>query len=88
MVGAAYWAQGGKSSPFYLAPFEIEMYFRDSDADVLARSIIRFGATDHSGDIQKSPHNTNAMRIIANRPQRDADWAFAIELTEPPSVGA
>ncbi len=86
MVGAAYWAKAGhKSSPFFLAPFEIEMYFPRPQADVPSRSIVRFGAMDHLGNIQKSPHNGNAVRLIAKRPQRNTDWAFAIELTDQPS---
>ena len=88
---------GGQSPPLHsLSPafsgvkhcqepewYEIEMHFPCPDADVLARSVIRYGATDHLGNILKTPHNGDAVRVIANRPQRNADWAFAIEVTEP-----
>jgi hypothetical protein len=82
IVGAAYWATtGGKSPPFHLAPFELELYF-DSRADLDAkRTIIRFGAVDHCGEIRRIPYNANAWRIVKGRPTTDSEWAFAIELT-------
>jgi hypothetical protein len=82
IVGAAYWAKtGGKSSPFYIAPFELEFYF-DSRADLDAkRTIIRFGELDHFGEIRRIPYDANAWRIVKSRPTTDSEWAFAIELT-------
>lgn len=82
IVGAAYWAKSGHgSSPFYLAPFELEFYFHcagDLDAE---RAIIRFGSMDELREIECVRYDVNPTGIVQNRPTRNADWAFAIELT-------
>jgi hypothetical protein len=79
MIGAAYWAKS--SSPFYLAPLEIEMEFAATNAGTPLRAVVRFGEADELGNIVKSRHNADASRMVAVRPTRNSDWAFAIELT-------
>ncbi len=82
IVVAAYWAPSAhRSSPFYLAPLELELYFHspgDLDAE---RTIIRFGYIDRFGDINRVRYDANAIGIVQNRPTSNQDWAFAIELS-------
>ena len=80
LVGVAYWADG--TDWFYLAPFELEFDFAAPQAIAPSRAIVRFGATDDRGQIVKAPcEKAVAARLLANRPTRNQDWAFAIELT-------
>jgi len=85
MVGAAYWARAShKASPFFLAPFEVEVHFSRVHANAASRTIVRFGATDRLGNIKEVPHDGSAALVIARRPQQDADWALAIEVVAQP----
>lgn len=82
LIGAAYWAKTGhRSSPFYMAPFELELYFRSAGDLDAERVIVRFGSTDEFGQIECFDIDRYPGRIVQKRPTRDEDWAFAIELS-------
>jgi hypothetical protein len=82
IVGAAYWAKSGHgSSPFFLAPFELEFYFDATEKLEAERIIVRFGATDEFGEIDRVPYDANPARVIRDRPTENRDWAFAVELS-------
>lgn len=57
LIGAACWAKGGKNSPFFLAPLEMEFHFREIGDREAERIVIRFGSLDPSGQIRKTPWN-------------------------------
>jgi hypothetical protein len=79
-IGGAFWAdRGNQGSDFYLAPFELE--FHGVHAEGAERIVVRFGALGRAGGINRSSRDTAAEALIAKRPQRDGDWAFAVELT-------
>jgi len=69
--------------PTYLAPFELEFHFanrRDIDpSSIVLRLGFRNGLmpANATGD----PSTKNDAAAFANRPQRNSDWAVAVELT-------
>jgi hypothetical protein len=79
IVGAAIWAE---DEPYYLAPFEIEFYYPVAQSESPLRTIVRFGVADYLGNIERTPYgDAIAGWMIGERPKRDPDWAFAVELT-------
>jgi hypothetical protein len=82
IVGAAIWADAREhSSPFYIAPFELEFFFASPHEPEAERCIVRFGVEEPSVDIRRIPYDRMAARVVYNRPKRNQDWAFAIELS-------
>jgi hypothetical protein len=78
LAGVAFWAESGNPhSPFYLAPFELEVYYSSPGDLCSSRVIVRFGQVDRRGGIVRTPYN----RLLGRRPKSDAQWAFAIELS-------
>ena len=78
-VGATIWA--GKGPGFYLAPFECDFFFAAPKASECDRIIVRFGKLNHQGEIAKLRHDKLPAKVVELRPSRDADWAFAVEIS-------
>jgi hypothetical protein len=82
IVGAAYWGEvKTHQSQYYLAPFELEFFFKslgDLDPD---KVIVRFGVSDQFGEIKKIPYTGNIALVIRSRPTMNSAWAFAICLS-------
>ncbi|BBO33992.1 hypothetical protein PLANPX_3604 [Lacipirellula parvula] len=80
LFGAAYWAEKG-AGPFYLAPFELEFEFAVDESRTATRIVARFGRLDERDRIGKTPRSAGPGSLVARRPTRDKDWAFAVELS-------
>lgn len=80
IVGAAYWAESSRS-PFYLAPLELEFKLPFQGATQAEQIIVRFGSLDRSGQIKRSSIETSTWLLVQRRPERNEDWAFAVEVT-------
>jgi hypothetical protein len=77
-VGATVWA--GNFRGFCLAPFECDFYFASPNAPECERIIVRFGKLNKHGEILRIPFDSTPESVIASRPKKDSDWAFAIEI--------
>ncbi len=80
LVGVADWAEGTKGG-FHLAPFELEFEFDEIGALDAPRIVVRFGRLDKYDHIEKTPLSSSPWSLLKRRPERDADWAFAVELS-------
>jgi hypothetical protein len=65
-------------------PFEFDVELSPTDQDQLARTIFRIGTLDADG--YPTFFDQYAIGAIEMRPQRNRDWAVAVELTPPPST--
>lgn len=81
VFGAAFWQKSGHTaSAFYLAPFELELYYHAIGDSKAKRTIFRFGRLE-SGEIKREQYDSIPSRIIDMRPHENSAWAIAIELT-------
>jgi hypothetical protein len=82
-AGVTIWADADARREF-IAPFEAEFYFKSELSHRFKRTIVRFGIREGVNGIYRLPYGsaTAYQRVFDERPQRDQDWAVAIEITE------
>jgi hypothetical protein len=65
-----------------ITPFEFDVELNPTDQDQLAKTIFRIGTLDDDG--YPKLFDQYESRLLERRPQRNRDWAVAVELTPPP----
>ena len=64
-----------------LAPFELDVELKSTGEPSFAKTIFRIGTRDRRGRPQFVRTDADWRTILRERPQRNCDWAMAIELT-------
>ncbi|MDX1943926.1 MAG: hypothetical protein SFU86_00860 [Pirellulaceae bacterium] len=65
-----------------LTPFEIDIELNPTDDQCFSKTVFRIGMLDERGIPRLSDcREKSVAKLLAMRPQRNQDWAMAVELT-------
>jgi hypothetical protein len=70
-----------------IAPFEIDVELDPLCDRIFARTRFRIGSRDEFGRPRLFDYVRRTDRVLASRPERNRDWAMAVELTPPEGKG-